>query len=191
MAPALREQLTEAVRRLALSRNDPRAWETLFTVSWPTALATTHRILGGQLDLAEDAAQEAYKRLVRYCDFGKLPNGDAFLAYLQTVCRNAALDVRHQLSQSVRQQPLERIGEPPAADTPRTLGPEQSILGDELRRELLRELNEDDRRLFELLLGEHSLAEIAAELGVSYSTAGVRVHRLRSKLRKRLRELEL
>jgi RNA polymerase sigma factor (sigma-70 family) len=185
MAPRAREQLTEAIRRLARRRNDPPAWETLFAVSWPTALATTHRILCGQLDLAEDAAQEAYKRIVRYCDFTKLPNGDAFLAYLRTVCRNVALDVRHQLSLSARQQRLERI----AVDTRGTLDSEQSIRGDELRRELLHELNEDDQRLFALLLEEHSLAEIAAELGVSYSTAGVRVHRLRTKLRKRLREL--
>jgi RNA polymerase sigma factor (sigma-70 family) len=189
MAPAPREQLTEAVRQLARKRDAPLAWEALFAISWPTALATTHRILGGQLDLAEDAAQEAYQRLVRYCDFGKLTNGDAFLAYLQAVCRNVALDVRRQLSSSARQQSSERIGETPTADTHGSLDPDESIRGDELRRDLVHGLNEDDQRLFVLLLEEHSLAEIAAELGVSYSTAGVRVHRLRTKLRKRLHEL--
>jgi len=44
----------------------------------------------------------------------------------------------------------------------------------------------DDKKLFNLLLEGRSLGEAAAQLGLSYSTAGVRLHRLRHTLRKLL-----
>jgi RNA polymerase sigma factor (sigma-70 family) len=182
------EQLTDAVRRLGRRRADQQAWETLFNTSWSTALATTHRILGGQLELAADAAQEAFTRIVRYCDFQRIADGPAFLAYLQKVCRHAALDLRRRMMSTSAGQPLD-----PASGRPRDIprqpfAPEQSLRRDELRRELVRHLDSDEQQLLGMLLEERSLTEIAARCGISYANAGVRVHRLRAKLRKRLED---
>lgn len=185
-----RSQLTDAVHRLARARDDQQAWEVLFAVSWPTALATTHRVLRGQLDLAEDAAQEAFKRIVRSCPFQNLADGDAFLAYLRTVSKNAAVDVLNELGRTPRAVPLlgteESDREPEGHPTP-----EQEVQSDELRRELLAVLDSVERRLLKMLIDDRTLTDIAAELNLSYSNAGVRVHRLRSKLRKYMQDRRL
>ena len=82
-----KEQLINALRRLATNRDDSEAWEILFTASWATALTAAHRVLRGELDLAQDVAQEAFRRVVRYCDFLEIRDADAFLAYLAAGCQ--------------------------------------------------------------------------------------------------------
>lgn len=192
MPPLTREHLTDAVHRLARSREDEQAWEALFAASWPTAVGTTHRILRGQRDLAEDAAQEAFRRIVRYCDFGEIPDGDAFLAYLRAVCRNTARDLLRQLAGVTALARLEEVDtQARGAEPDQTYSPERQLRSEDLRRELLAVLDTEEQRLFHLLLSDQPLGEIAAELGLSYSNAGVRVHRLRAKLRKYMQDKKL
>jgi RNA polymerase sigma factor (sigma-70 family) len=190
MPAGANEQLTQAVHRLARQRDDQQAWETLFTASWPTALATAHRILGGQLDLAADAAQEAFARVVRYCDFRKVPNGASFLAYLRAVCRHTAFDLRRHMVAASGHQPVSAVPEGPGGAARQPFPAEQSLLRQELRRELMRHLDPEEQQLLGMLAAERSLAEIASKFAISYSNAGVRVHRLRAKLRKLLAEEE-
>ena len=184
-----RERLTKAVRRLAMARDDQRAWETLFAASLPNAPSTTHRVLRGQLELAEDAAQDAFHRVVSYAKFNAFADGDAFLAYLHIVARNTARDVLRGIAAG--------IGDPPAVQVDLEVqeaareNPEDLLRGKELENQIMAGLHFAERRTLELMLAALGPADIAHQLRVSYSTAGVRIHRLRSKIRKYLQTREL
>jgi len=182
---ATREQLDGALQRLAANRDDPEAWEHLFAASWATALSAANRILRGQLDLARDAAQEAFRRIVRYCDFRDIRDANVFLAYLAAVSRNTAYNVLRQLAPQAPETSVEEVntfmrrqGQQPT--------PEQLISAEQLRQNLFAQLNPDEQALLELLLEGYSLEEMASKLGLSYGAAGVRLHRLRTLLRKHL-----
>jgi len=56
----------------------------------------------------------------------------------------------------------------------------------EMRAELTKTLTEDENRLLDLLLDGFTTEEIAQRLGISYDSSGVRLHRLRGKIRKLL-----
>jgi DNA-directed RNA polymerase specialized sigma24 family protein len=49
---------------------------------------------------------------------------------------------------------------------------------------LKRDLTEEEQKLLGQLIQGLSLSEIADKLGISYTSAGVRLHRLRKKLRR-------
>jgi len=194
-SPISRQQLTQAVQRLAHDADDERAWQVLFSASWPSAIATTHRLLRGHRDLAEDAAQEAYKRIVRYADFRGIADGDAFLAYLRTVCRNVVLDMTSQLmkrqhvsldesAELLTRDDEERGARPQYA-------PELQLTSDDLQKKLRTALSSEEQRLLDQLVGERSVRDIAADLKISYSNAGVRIYRLRAKIRKYLQDSTL
>ena len=51
---------------------------------------------------------------------------------------------------------------------------------------LLRLVSEEDRQVLRLVVADHSVAEIAKLLEVGYSAAGMRIHRARTRLRKRM-----
>ena len=58
-----------------------------------------------------------------------------------------------------------------------------------LNKGILAKLDNNDQALVKLLLDGYTLREIAQQLEIDYSTAGVRVHRLRERLRNLLKEL--
>jgi RNA polymerase sigma factor (sigma-70 family) len=179
MQPTSKKQIDEALQTLKVERSNESAWRALFVGTWATGIATAHRVLRGQLDLAKDVTQEAFHRVVRYCDFAKIADCDAFLAYLRTTCVNVSNDALRQLMSHSAEMPLEVES---LVET--TNNPEALIATAELKRELLDQLNEQDRRLMELLVAGYPLQEIASQMNVSYSNAGVRLYRLRQFLAK-------
>jgi len=190
MEPVTKEQLTEALQRLARARDDQQAWQILFAGSWATGLSASHRVLRGELDLAKDVTQEAFKRIVHYCNFGELDDADAFLAYLRAVCRNTARDALRQLVPDARALPLEELETTaPKRGLPDT--PEQLLRAKQLQDQLLTKLDREDQQLLKLLVEGYSLSEIASRLGLSYPNAGVRLHRLRKTLRNYLKNKDL
>ena len=187
MATVTKEQLSQALQDLAMRRDDPRAWDIVITGSWATALAVAHRVLRGQLEPAQDVAQEVFRRIVQYCNFVELQDGDAFLAYVRAVSLNAARDALRQLAPRAADAPLEELatggeirGRP---DTP-----EEILLAQQFREELLAQLDPTDQKLLQLLIAGYSLGEIAKRLGLTYSNAGVRLYRLRGLLRNYITE---
>jgi RNA polymerase sigma factor (sigma-70 family) len=189
MEPQIRERLGEALAQLAADRKDEGAWRMLFDCSWATALSTANRILRGQLDIARDVAQEVFQRVVRYCDFGQLKDPDAFLLYLKAISRNAARDAARALGaaavvESVEESVIENLRVSPET-------PENLVRAQQLMSELLVQLDEESRDLLNLLIQGYTVAEIAARLNLSYSNAGVRLHRLRQLLRNYLKEREI
>jgi RNA polymerase sigma factor (sigma-70 family) len=156
---------------------DEGAWRTLFECSWATALSTANRVLRGQLEVARDVAQETFQRVVRYCDLGQLKNPDAFLFYLRAISRNAARDAAKALGadavvESVEESVIESLQV--SGETPENL-----LRAQELMTEFLVQLDDESRELLNLLIQGYTVAEISVLLKLSYSNAGVRLHRLR------------
>lgn len=187
MATVTKEQLSQALQDLAMRRDDTRAWEIVITGSWATAVAVAHRVLRGQLEPAQDVAQEVFRRIVQYCNFQELQDADEFLAYLRAVSLNASRDALRRLAPRAADVPLEEI-ETGRESRSRPETPEEILLARQLREELLDQLNPIDQQLLQLLIEGYSLDEIAARLGLSYSNAGVRLHRLRQVLRNYIAE---
>jgi RNA polymerase sigma factor (sigma-70 family) len=138
--------------------------------------------------VAKDVTQEAFQRLIKYCDFQKLQDPEAFLSYFRAVCRNVARDALTRLAPELAVQvPLEEFELPsPRVEKPAT--PEELARAEQLKNELLAALEPADQQLFKLLIEGYTLPEISSRLDLSYSNAAVRLHRLRSLLRKHMQD---
>src|SRR5207237_7756808 len=93
MDNASRVQLQNALKSLSVNRAHQNAWRILCEQARATALDAAKRVLRRQIELADDVVQEAFLRLFQYGKFADLTDVDAFLAYLRTVCSNAARDM--------------------------------------------------------------------------------------------------
>jgi RNA polymerase sigma factor (sigma-70 family) len=184
MESVTKARLSEALQLLAGDRNNEQAWEVVFAGAWGTGLSAANRVLRGQLDVAKDVTQEAFQRIIQYCDFKKLQDSESFLSYFRAVCRNAGLNaLRRLIPESVNEVSFDEF-EMLSARVNRPDTPEQVLRAQQLVDELLKSLDPADQELMKLLLEGYSLAEIASRVGLSYVNAGVRLHRLRDALRK-------
>lgn len=175
-------RVDEALRRLAADRYDNKAWRTLFDLLWPFAVAICARFHGGDTAAAKDSAQESLIRFARYAPFADLLSLTEVHAYLRTVCRR----VVHTWSveRGPTAVPLEEV---PLASG--DLDPDENVDAQRLLQAILDQLDDDDRQLLEMTIKGFSIDEIAASLGISYGAAGVRIHRLRNRVRKWLQHL--
>jgi RNA polymerase sigma-70 factor (ECF subfamily) len=146
-------------------------------------MALNYRRFGGAHEVAEDASQEVFLRLVRYAPFERIKGAAAFYAYVRKVCANVAADYRLQIGRLREVQALEEL----TLEHPESQRLDLSVEADRLKEELLSQLTDTDQRLAQLILEGFSLNEIAETLGIGYSSAGVRVHRLRQRMAKLLR----
>ncbi len=188
MESVTKDQLAQALHRLAADPSDQEAWRVLFLGAWGTGLSAANRTLRGQLDLAKDVTQEAFQRLIKYGDFGPLQDPEAFLSYFRAVCRNVARDALTRFAPELAQQvPLEELETlSPRVEKPAT--PEQLTRAKQLRDELLAGLDPADQQLMKLIIEGYTLPEISSRLDLSYSNAAVRLHRLRLTLRKYMQD---
>ena len=62
--------------------------------------------------------------------------------------------------------------------------PGELHLAGQLQSRIQAELDGDERRMLEMLLEGYTVGEICRRIGIGYPSAGVRIHRLRQKLRK-------
>lgn len=174
--------LREALRALATDRHDEDAWRVLFQRAWPFMVAVCAR-LGADVHAAQEAAQESLIRIARYAPFDDLVEPDAFRAYARVVCRRIA-HARYRKQGANLLLPIDKFEL--ASDD---LDPEQEASTRTLLDTILRELEPHDQRLLQMTIAGYSLAEIARELTISDSAAGVRLHRIRRRLRKWLSHL--
>jgi RNA polymerase sigma factor (sigma-70 family) len=186
MDDASRVQLQNALKALLVDRADEEAWRVLYEQARTTALDAGKRVLRRQIELADDVVQEAFLRIFRYCKFADFPDTDAFLRYLRTVCGNAARDM---LKDSAAESIIESA-EGGEREQTRVLTetPEDVVIAQETLNKFMNQLNETDREILSLSMEGYDLAEIANQLGLSYSNAGVRLHRSRGRLRSHLKK---
>jgi RNA polymerase sigma factor (sigma-70 family) len=123
---------------------------------------------------------------LRYCDFGKFPDAASFLAYLHTVSRNSANDVRREAAwQTVDINERE-------AELRRTFpvqSSEQRAATAELFARVWHVLSEDERVVARRTAEGHSMGDIARELGLTANAVSVRWFRLRSRIRNLLKDI--
>ena len=148
-------------------------------------LTAAFRITGNMAD-AEDVAQAVFLRLAR-AD-GPVTNAGS---YLYRAAINGALDLLRR-RKSAQTEPLE------AAEYARSAGagssPEAEASGRELGALLRIAIGELPARAAEMFImryvEEHGNREIAALMGTSQAVVAVTLHNARSRLKKRLSELE-
>jgi len=185
MLPGRKPTLDTVLARLAISRDDKEAWTLLYDLLWTRVFATTFRILRGHRDRAEDASQEVFIRLIKYCDFRKLLEPGEFQRYLHTVAENVAYDYLDEMRRLTRdlEQQENAVPESFSGDNPEEIARVKETVA-----QLWSELDVEERALANLLMEGRTVSEIAQHFGWNYSNAGVRIHRLRERLRKSLKE---
>jgi RNA polymerase sigma factor (sigma-70 family) len=177
--------LASILQRLAVSTDDLAAWEGLYDTTWSFVYASCFRLVRGQGQVAEDLAQEVFLRLARYCSFSRLTDPRRFRAYLWKICYHTALSYLHTAARRAEVS-FEELSPETLANLSGDSELEQWIAADEALREALSRLSSQDQALTRLVMRGETLSEIATQLKISYSNAGVRVLRLRRKLRREL-----
>ena len=182
------DQLLQILKRLERSRADEEAWDRLYGYLWPLLVAINYRILRGDRQLAEDASQEVVLRLYRYVRFEEFQDKpDDFLSYVRAISRNVSRSYLSRLLREPSFSQLELDGLEASKSGAGENDAEQSAI---LRSEVsaaTASLDQNDRELLHLLRAGATISEIAERLGITYSNAAVRIHRLRSTLSKSLK----
>jgi RNA polymerase sigma factor (sigma-70 family) len=189
MSPLQKSKLSECLEQLALDKGDQEAWRQVYGLLWTRVMSITYRALGGLRDRAEDASQEVFFRLARYTDFSRVRAADEFLGYVNVVCENVAADFLKQLvnsAETLDDNPDERQQESLAP-----ANPEQLAISQDLLRSFKSSLNPEEQQLLDLVLEGYTDSEIAARFEWTYTNTGVRVYRLRAKIRKFMKQNHL
>lgn len=172
-------ELDKILERLAVVPGDNEAWEQLYRKFWPWVFANAFRMLRGDRQLAEDASQDVFIRLLRYCNFENLREPEAFKHYAYIVCRNVTRDYLRRLFHSSKQTNT-MWDETQTEGAPRE--PNQAILSLQAA-EMFELLEERDRLLLKMVVDGFDLREVSEKLGITYGNAAVRLHRIRNRLR--------
>jgi len=179
------EALSNGLKRLAEEPTDENAWRTVFDRLWPFVIAIAWRRLKDRT-AAEDAAQEVFLRLLRMRPFVEITEPEEFKAYLWRMTVNVANDTarKHRHSDHLH----EAVSNVRRTDEWVQLHPtDQRLLFEEVMGLAKGDLSTDENEVLKRLILGLTIREIAHELGLAYSAAAVRVHRLRRKLDKILK----
>jgi RNA polymerase sigma factor (sigma-70 family) len=175
------ENLREILLSLHASPRSDDLWKALYAETRRFVFAVAYRVLGGDGELAKDATQNVFLRVFQYCEFTDFSQPSDFLGYLSTITRHVALDLAHKEQGFVTGLELALSDFLPSRATPRQKEKAQNQL-----RNVFEHLSADERILVDLLMEGYTLEEIAERLAIRYSTAAVRIHRLRERLVKYL-----
>jgi RNA polymerase sigma factor (sigma-70 family) len=171
------------IRRVAAAPDDQAAWGELYDKLRPRVYYAAYRACRGLSDLAKDLVQAAFERLLRYADLSSFESDAQVAAYLSQIVWRLAVDERRRIAdaESVDSRGLEL----------QALVAHSSEVDAQLARSDLSVLAQDLPQTDQVLLGEllsgRTLTEIAERAGISYSAAAVRVHRLKDKLRVKIK----
>jgi RNA polymerase sigma factor (sigma-70 family) len=173
-----------ALERLKSSPFDETAWRVIYREYWPLVATTVAHALARHDDVVEDVTQQTFLRLLRAGPASDFRSVDALRAYLRIVALNEARS--YLRSQRREAGVLGDASEAAHVPASRSWTADYQVVEAEELASLLATLEESDRELVRYLVRGFSLGEIAAALKITYSAAGVRVHRLRRKLSKSL-----
>lgn len=123
--------------------------------------------------------------MIQYTHFEEFrSNPEALRSYSLIICRNVAL---RYLSHFLRDPVRSDSDAVARANTTSGEDPESFVIRSRLAEEVLLGLKEESRKLLDLLLKGYSTGEIADRLGIGYSAAAVRIHRLWAELDTKLK----
>lgn len=179
------EQLNDDLAKLRKNATDPDAWESMYQLLWPYLVGVFFRSFVGKRQTTEDAAQEVMLRLLRFADFQvRTQSGQAFLSYVNAVCRSVAIDsYRREASQPSAERVFQEDfgGENP--------DPEKEQITRDLVTKVAGRLSQDDLKVAYLIVDGRPADEAAAELHVNLTAYYQRVSRLRRRVRSILEAL--
>lgn len=162
------------IRQIRKSPADQHRWAVWYKSIYPKLYYAAFRLTNGNAEAARDLTQETFARFLGYRAIERVTNDQHALSFLIKTCRNLAIDRNAR----VHEVPLEDLEEAESIATPE-LSTESTI---DIER-MLKALNPEDRQLMQWARDGVSVSDIARKLGVSYTAAGVRLHRLRKQLR--------
>jgi len=175
------DSLAPLLDQLRVAPNDALAWRSLYRRLWPFIMAVCYRLLKNRA-MAEDASQEVFSRLFHSRPFEKITDAGSFRAYLKVMTLNVARNHLRSIRQDERGE--HALAEWQGANQlVGSIDPDGRLLFRETIELVQKDLDPEEARLLQLLLGGLSVTDVAEALGLSYSAAGVRVHRLRQKVR--------
>lgn len=184
LEPAAPDELAAALGRLRQSPSDDAAWRSIYRRLWPFVVAIAYSRVRDK-GTAEDIAQDVFVRIARLRPYNRVDGPEQFRAYVWRMAVNVANS--YARSARRRERSLKELWNWGGRDPPVVAAASDDRLVFKELLGLARDTIEpQDHRLLELLLEGRPLADVASELGLTYSAAGVRLHRLRQKLRKSL-----
>lgn len=167
------------LHQLQASPRDEKLWGALYERLHAQVYALTFHLCNANTDLAQDVTQDAFLRFIASGAIAKVESDSATVAYLRAIVRNLMHDYYrerlqhpHVSTESMRADDLERALHRVVQHT---------ITDTDLLA--LPDLRPEDRELLRLRLEGRTVSEVAERLGVTYSAAAVRLHRLRKHLR--------
>lgn len=180
MKDVISERRREVFSQIKRNPKDERAWADLYTEFWPTVFAHSYRLLSGNHQEAREASHEVFVRLAKYCPFERIRSAEHLIGYLKASCYNVARDFYRQKSRYI-QAPAEFF------ESHAGFVESQASIHDRVGNildALLEALDPAERHLLRILIRGSSGREIAHELKISESSARIRIHRLRAKIRR-------
>lgn len=150
------------------------AWEAWFREVYPRVVYITARSSSGNVELAEEMTQAAIERFLRYRAYEKVDSDSAAVAYLARTAQRLMMDAHRRAEREPAWAP-EKLDQQatPMPSTPTS---------DELESWLER-LPEADKVVLKLVLSGRKIKEIAEQLGLGYSTVGMRIQRAKARLK--------
>lgn len=158
--------------------SDQQRWTAWYNMIYPMLIASAYRRCSGDGETARDLVQEGLERFVRYRGIERVEDERSALVYLLQTCRRIAYDW-YNSSQSCEEF-LEDL-----THFAQEEGIAESVSD---LNALIRFLREEDQDLIRMAREGYTLNEIAETLGITSTAAGVRLHRIKVRLRELARD---
>jgi RNA polymerase sigma factor (sigma-70 family) len=159
-----------AFERLKANTRDTVAFEEWYRETYPELFLYCYRITAGNRALSEDLCQDSIIEFVTRGHLTKITQPEQALAYLRKMAVNSHIDLLRRRSTAANITEIEPVA---------TNAGETSATAEDVYTQLLQRLPSEDHELLGMMFAGETLSRIAAEFNISYSNAGVRVHRIR------------
>lgn len=161
-----------ALQQLRENQHDGQAFDVWYRETYPQLYLAAFRITNGDRFLAEDLCHDAILAFLTRGGIQRVSDERGAMSYLYQSVANAYISrMRRARRELAANTPI------PAAEA------EDSVLDKLLAHEeyvgFVADLGADRQALLGMMLAEMPLSEIARALGISYSNAAGRVHKIR------------
>lgn len=154
---------------------DDAAWEAWFRHTYPKLVYLVARRNRVAAETAEEMAQGAIERFLRYRSYEKIRSDSAALAYLAMIASRLLIAEQRRSARELSTEP-ETLGNLPGENRPKPS--EDQLSG------FLKQLPQSDQEILGMYVNGYKTREISEKLGLNYSTAGMRILRAKNRLKK-------
>jgi RNA polymerase sigma factor (sigma-70 family) len=163
----------DLVAKIRVSPNSGPFWAAWYKKAYPSVYYAAYRFARGNIETARDLAQETFTRFLQYEAIDRVTDEKHALSFLIKTCRRLAID-RDGRAREISLQDIPEYELAAPLDAPARAALELD--------ELLGVLTPQERQMVQWTRDGFAIADIAIKLGISYTAAGVRLHRIRKRL---------